>query len=86
MSTFKHPDVEELNYHAGTALRHNHDASSFQVHHLGVQFSDLNPDVLLAALLLYGCSNDAKNLCNVRFDISKIINEIDAYMNDEIKI
>ncbi len=85
MSTFQHPDKEELNYHAGTAVRHNQEVLSFRAHHLGVQFCDENQDVLLAALLLHVCSDPSVDISHIRCNMSTIVREIGSFMDDEIE-
>lgn len=83
ISTYKKPDTSELNYHAGTAVRHiKTSLKSIKVLHLGVQFAEENEaDTLLTALLLQMCEQPECDITTVRCDILSVLNVIHTFIH-----
>lgn len=89
MSTYEHPDRDEINYHAGTGVRHVKSAlmqRSFKAIHLGVQFHQANheADLLLAVFIQHMCTRRNVDISTVRCDTSIVKQEIGDFMTDKI--
>ena len=81
MSTYKKPDISELNYHAGTALRYITSLTSIKIVYLGVQFAEGNEDALLAALLLHMCAKPECDITTVRCNVSSVLQSIHTFVH-----
>ena len=84
VSSYKHPDRAELNYHAGVSIKHKGSFKKFIARHKGVQFLEKSPDIILAGLLYCACFNPHLDLPKIHFITDIVTTEVIEFMKGEI--